>query len=598
MSGSKRKPVFRRLIRYTKPYTFWVALTVIASLVIAAIDIILAEYIKRLVDGQIQSASEIIKIIAVLLVVGIPCRYIIKYASARFSVKALRDLRNQLVRRIGDMPVSSVESKLSGDLVSRLTNDTAILQNFFIQQFANLFYLPVVFVGALVFLLMTSWKLVLSSIVLLPVGMAIAALLSNSMRSFSEELQKKVGGLNALAQDSIKGLPIMKAFNMQAVFIQKYSLLIQEAVNQSLKLERRYAALGPVGILSLSAPIVFVIIYGGHLISIGELNAGGIVLFLYLLTFIMQPIALVPAMFAQIEEASGAARRLFEALDWPSERQSGNSEPVSSKEIPVQFTNVTFSYNEDAPVLDQVSLELRTGEKVAIVGPSGGGKSTIFKLLCGFYEHQEGQGEIRVFGRSLHEWDLTSLRALLSMVSQESFLFPTTVAENIAYGHPDATREDVMKAAKAAHAHDFIMKLPEGYETVLQERGGGLSGGQKQRIAIARAFLKSAPILLMDEPTSALDTQSEALVQQALDQLMANSSVLVIAHRLSTVLSADRIIVLDHGRIVESGTHEELLQLNGVYKRLYLYQLSLDDETGSVSRLDERSEDNALKASV
>ncbi|MEW9701789.1 ABC transporter ATP-binding protein [Paenibacillus sp. SI8] len=590
---SKRSPVFRRLVRYVKPYSFWVAVTVVASLALAAVDIILGKYLERMVEGLIDSPLEILILIAGMILIGMPCRYLIKYASAKFSVKALRDLRNELINSISDMPVASVERKYTGDLLSRLTSDTGILQNFFIQHFANLFYLPVVFTGALIMLLLTSWKLVLSSLVLLPLGMAIAALLTNSMRSFSEQLRDKYGQLNALAQDSISGLSIIKAFNVQAVFFRKYSQLMQQAVNQSLKLERRYAALGPIAIISLSAPIVFVIIYGGRLIQQGELNAGGIILFLYLLAFILQPVSMAPTILAQIEEASGAARRLFEALDWPLERSGEAKEKVDLDSDPVLFEDLTFSYDGKTNVLEGVSFQLKKGETLAIVGASGGGKSTIFKLLCGFYEPEKGNGIISLFNRSVDDWDLTELRSQISVVSQDSYLFPTTVADNIGYGRINVSRAEIVAAAKAANAHEFIMQLPQGYETSLGERGGGLSGGQKQRIAIARAFLKEAPLLLLDEPTSALDTMSEALVQTALKQLMADRTVIVIAHRLSTVMQADRILVLDQGRIVESGTHDQLIQMNGVYKKLYLYQL-----TERADELQERGTDRVLQTGI
>lgn len=567
-----RRPVFLRLIRYVKPYSFWVAVTVIASLALAAIDIVLGKYLERLVNGSIGSFLEIVVWMTGMILVGLPCRYLIKYASAIFSVKALRDMRGEMIGRISGLPVATAERNLSGDLVSRLTSDTGILQNFFIQHFANLFYLPIVFTGALIILLLTSWKLVLSSLILLPVGMVIAALLTNSMQAFSKKLQENVGQLHALAQDSISGLAVIKAFHVHAFFLQKYSELMQQTVKMSLRLEKRYAALGPIAIMFMSAPIVFVILYGGYLIEHGELDAGGIILFLYLLGFILQPIGMAPALLAQIQEATGAARRLFEALDWPLEKDGESKQEFDAMSDPVIFDSVSFSYDGQTKVLDDVSFRVRKGETLAIVGASGSGKSTIFKLLCRFYEPEKADS-VKLFGRTLEDWKASELRSCLSVVAQDSYLFPITIAENIGYGRSDATREEIIAAAHAANAHEFITQLPKGYDTILGERGGSLSGGQRQRIAIARAFLKNAQLLLLDEPTSALDSMSEAFVQHALKQLMANTTVIVIAHRLSTVKQADRILVLDRGHIAESGTHDQLLELNGVYKKLYLYQL-------------------------
>ncbi|KAF6583540.1 ABC transporter ATP-binding protein [Paenibacillus sp. EKM211P] len=601
---------FRRLTRYIKPYNLWVFIAVISSLCLAAIDIILGKAIEQMAQGTFSSTQNMIYLVVGMTVIGMPCKFVMRYASARFSVSALRDLRGDLVHKFYDLPVSSVESKFTGDLVSRLTNNTALLQNFFIQQFANLFYLPLVFTASLTLLLLTSWKLVLASLALMPVGMIITSLMSKPIEKYSKELQEKIAHLNAVGQDAIGGIPIVKAFNMQAVLLKKYMVITEEVIKRGLRLEKRYAFITPVGVMMLATPIILVIVYGGYLIQQGELNAGGIVLFLYLISFILQPVAMLPTIISQMKEAGGAAKHLFEVLDWPDERQDGKITSISQDleeddaeskdDIPVvSFEHLTFGYNEGNTVLKEISFQVGQGETVAIVGASGGGKSTIFKLLCGFNEPGEHAGTVQLFGKNLTDWNLTSLRSHISMVSQESSLFPATIAENIGYGRLEATRKEIVEAAKAAHAHDFIVQLPEGYETLLSERGGGLSGGQKQRISIARALLKNAPLLLLDEPTSALDSQSEAQVQIAMNAAMQNRTVLVIAHRLSTVRQANRIIVLDQGSIVESGTHEELLGRDGVYRKLYLQNFEgQQTEENGYSLPEERSERRDLQAGV
>ncbi|MGS5019871.1 ABC transporter ATP-binding protein [Paenibacillus sp. JJ1683] len=601
---------FRRLTRYIKPYNLWVFIAVISSLCLAAIDIILGKAIEQMAQGTFSSTQNMIYLVVGMTVIGMPCKFVMRYASARFSVSALRDLRGDLVHKFYDLPVSSVESKFTGDLVSRLTNNTALLQNFFIQQFANLFYLPLVFTASLTLLLLTSWKLVLASLALMPVGMIITSLMSKPIEKYSKELQEKIAHLNAVGQDAIGGIPIVKAFNMQAVLLKKYMVITEEVVKRGLRLEKRYAFITPVGVMMLATPIILVIVYGGYLIQQGELNAGGIVLFLYLISFILQPVAMLPTIISQMKEAGGAAKHLFEVLDWPDERQDGKITSISQDlkeddaeskdDIPVvSFEHLTFGYNEGNTVLKEISFQVGQGETVAIVGASGGGKSTIFKLLCGFNEPGEHAGTVQLFGKNLTDWNLTSLRSHISMVSQEPSLFPATIAENIGYGRLEATRKEIVEAAKAAHAHDFIVQLPEGYETLLSERGGGLSGGQKQRISIARALLKNAPLLLLDEPTSALDSQSEAQVQIAMNAAMQNRTVLVIAHRLSTVRQANRIIVLDQGSIVESGTHEELLGREGVYRKLYLQNFEgQQTEENGYSLPEERSERRDLQAGV
>jgi subfamily B ATP-binding cassette protein MsbA len=605
---------------------------VIASLCLAAIDIILGKAIEQMAQGTFSSTQNMIYLVVGMTLIGMPCKFVMRYASARFSVSALRDLRGDLVHKFCDLPVSSVERKFTGDLVSRLTNNTAVLQNFFIQQFSNLFYLPLVFTASLILLLLTSWKLILASLALMPIGMIITSLMSKPIEKYSADLQEKIAHLNAVGQDAIGGIPIVKAFNMQAVLLKKYMVIMEEVVKRGLRLEKRYAAITPVGVMMLATPIILVIVYGGYLIQHGELNAGGIVLFLYLISFILQPIAMLPTIISQMKEAGGAAKHLFEVLDWQNERQDGEMTLVDQRRenraphleddadgeanrmseggaesddgvdgvAVVSFEHLTFGYDEGNTVLKDISFQAGQGDMVAIVGASGGGKSTIFKLLCGFNEPGEHAGTIQLFGKSLTDWNLTSLRSHISMVSQESSLFPATIAENIGYGRLEATREEIVEAAKAAHAHDFIVQLPEGYETLLSERGGGLSGGQKQRISIARALLKNAPLLLLDEPTSALDSQSEAQVQNAMNAVMQNRTVLVIAHRLSTVRQANRIIVLDQGSIVESGSHEELLGRDGVYRKLYLKNFEEEQHTAKNgnSLPEERSERRDLQAGV
>jgi subfamily B ATP-binding cassette protein MsbA len=605
---------------------------VIASLCLAAIDIILGKAIEQMAQGTFSSTQNMIYLVVGMTLIGMPCKFVMRYASARFSVSALRDLRGDLVHKFCDLPVSSVERKFTGDLVSRLTNNTAVLQNFFIQQFSNLFYLPLVFTASLILLLLTSWKLILASLALMPIGMIITSLMSKPIEKYSADLQEKIAHLNAVGQDAIGGIPIVKAFNMQAVLLKKYMVIMEEVVKRGLRLEKRYAAITPVGVMMLATPIILVIVYGGYLIQHGELNAGGIVLFLYLISFILQPIAMLPTIISQMKEAGGAAKHLFEVLDWQNERQDGEMTLVDQRRenraphleddadgeanrmseggaesddgvdgvAVVSFEHLTFGYDEGNTVLKDISFQAGQGDMVAIVGASGGGKSTIFKLLCGFNEPGEYAGTIQLFGKSLTDWNLTSLRSHISMVSQESSLFPATIAENIGYGRLEATREEIVEAAKAAHAHDFIVQLPEGYETLLSERGGGLSGGQKQRISIARALLKNAPLLLLDEPTSALDSQSEAQVQNAMNAVMQNRTVLVIAHRLSTVRQANRIIVLEQGSIVESGSHEELLGRDGVYRKLYLKNFEEEQHTAENgnSLPEERSERRDLQAGV
>lgn len=577
------KPIFFRLMAYIKPYSFWVLLTIVTSLTAAGVDIGMGKLIEQMVDSSSGTLLNSAGFIAILALIGVISKYLIKYASTRFSAYALRDLRNTVANHLENLPVSTVEKQQSGDLVSRLTNDTTVLQNFFIHHFANLFYMPVVFVSALTILLLTSWKLILFSLILLPVGIAVTAVLSRPISKYSEQLQEQLGAANAVTQDMIGGIPMVKAFNRQDTLFAKYSQVMQQVLSKSLLLEKRRALMSPISILLLSTPLIFMVTIGGYLIEKGELTSGNIIIFLYMFSFVLQPISMIPVLSTQVQEVTGAARRLFDVLDMPVEPDIRPSEDVDLNATPIEFENVTFSYDGQTNVLNGLSFGLQKKQTIALVGSSGCGKSTLFKLLCGFYEMTPGSGTIKVLGRPLHEWSLKQLRSQISLVSQDTHLFPGTIAENIGFGNLHATRDDIVRVAKEANAHDFIMQQPEGYETVIGERGS-LSGGQKQRIAIARALLKDAPILLLDEPTSALDTHSEAIVQEAIERVMKDRAVLVITHRLTTIDKADCVIFMSDGQIVECNTHEKLIRSNGPYKKLYFKQFGLQEGTASADR--------------
>ncbi|MBG9940868.1 ABC transporter ATP-binding protein [Brevibacillus formosus] len=573
----KKEPVFGWVLSYVKPYRGWVLICIIASLLVAVADIWMGILIKTMVEhtNSFDKLVSIALIIFCLTIVGFLSKYFITYSAARFSSRAMRDLKNSMVSHLEKIPMSTMDKYHSGDLVSRLTTDAQILQSFLQKHFFQFFYLPVVFVGALGLLLTINWKLIIFSVAILPVAIAITGWMSRPIQKYSEQMQDHLGQTNAIAQDTLSGIHMVKAFQLEGVLYRKYHAGMKQVLKNAFQAEKKRAWMTAPGILLFSSPILFFVAYGGYLIQVGELDLGSLVIFSYLLHFIIEPLSLAPVLFAQVQEISGAAKRLQEIFSQPVEQNDQPAILVDPQAIPVQFENVTFGY-EQARILDHVSFTLYPNKTVALVGASGSGKSTIMKLLCGFYQMEPGNGRLNVFGHSMSDWNMTDMRSYLSMVSQETTLFPVSIAENISYGRIHATQDEIIAAAKAANAHDFIMELPQGYQTKVGERGSRLSGGQKQRLAIARAILKDAPILLLDEPTSALDTESEALVQEALENVMKNRTVLVIAHRLSTIKDADEVLVLEQGQIVERGTHYDLLAQGGVYTRLYQKQFATE----------------------
>ncbi|MFS0916577.1 ABC transporter ATP-binding protein [Brevibacillus sp. 179-C 1.1 NHS] len=573
------KSVFRWVLTYVKPYRNWVLICIIASLMVAAADIWMGILIKNMVDhtNDFNKLISMALIIFCLTIVGFLSKYFITYSAARFSSRAMRDLKNSMASHLEKVPMSTMDKYHSGDLVSRLTSDSQIVQSFLQQHFFQLFYLPVVFIGALGLLLTINWKLIIASVAILPIAILITGSMSRPLQKYSEQMQDHLGRTNSIAQDTLSGIHMVKAFRLEDIMYRKYSTGMDQVLKNGILAEKKRAWMTAPGILLFSAPILFFVAYGGYLIQTGELNLGSLVIFSYLLHFIIEPLSLAPVLFAQVQETSGAAKRLQEVFLQPIEQNDHPIIPVDPAAIPVQFENVTFAYDK-VNILDNVSFTLHHNKTVALVGASGSGKSTLLKLLCGFYRMEPGSGSLKVFEHSMTDWNVAEMREYLSLVSQDTTLFPVSIAENISYGRIHAKRDEIIAAAKAANAHDFIMELPEGYETKVGERGSRLSGGQKQRIAIARAILKDAPILLLDEPTSALDTESEALVQEALENVMKDRTVLVIAHRLSTIKDADEVLVLEQGHIVERGTHYDLLAQGGVYTRLYHKQFATDEQ--------------------
>jgi ABC-type multidrug transport system fused ATPase/permease subunit len=360
----------------------------------------------------------------------------------------------------------------------------------------------------------------------------------------------------------------------------KFRVITEDVLDKKLKTDRRCMAIAPISMVLGVVPNMSCILYGGYLTVKGQITPGELLTFTYLLGFLIGPVASIPNMIIGIKVTIESAKRIIEILEEPEERQIGEGFEIRESDKLVEFTDVSYSYDNERHVLNNFNLVLKKGKMTALVGFSGSGKSTVCKLLCGFYEQYEGQ--IKIYGKDLKEWSLKEVRRQISLMSQDTFLFPCSIYENIAYGKIDATRQQITETAKMAKADEFIRNLPEGYDTIIGERGSTLSGGQRQRIAIARSILKNAPILLLDEPTSALDIQSEAMVQDELEHFVKDKTVLVIAHRLSTIKNADEIIVMNEGYVVGRGTHQELIKKNDIYKQLYFKQFSFKEQEGDI----------------
>lgn len=485
-------------------------------------------------------------------------------------------VRELLAKKVIALPVKELDQRHTGDVLTRMTNDMQLVRGFVNLTLVELIFIPLSALGALALLLSIHWKLTLICILVVPITVLLGAVASGPIAQYTRRLQEQIGLNNVLIQDTITGIEVTRAFNMQATMGKRYEEIIQRVRFWNFKLVFFRSILQFLNGLSWLTPFIICFGLGGYWAIKGEMTAGQVIAFINLLNPLAGPIGEIPGILGQMRGQMEGAKRVLEILALPDERQTGESFPVQNQGTVISVKDVHFGYKTDECVLRGLTFDVKAGEKVAIVGQSGSGKSTIIKLLQGYYDNYEGQ--IQIYHHEMNEWNLQELRKNISFVSQDSYLFPGTIRENITYGKVDSSEEQVMAAAEEANAHPFICKLQNGYETSVGEFGDKLSGGQKQRISIARAILKEAPIILLDEATSALDSHSEYMVQEALDKYMKQGkTALIIAHRLSTIQKADRILVVDQGCIVEQGTHDELLNRDGVYRKLYLRQLAAQE---------------------
>jgi len=570
--------ILKRFLVLLKPHWIWILIALVMSVVAAQAEVNQADFVKKILDGALggnynEMISNLLNM-AGFIIITVIGTFFVRYALGRLGTFAMYDLRKKIVHHIKKIKVSEMEKNHTGDLISRMTSDASVVQGFLQEDMFVLFYQPVLFIGTFIGLIMINWKMFLLSLVFTGATTVLTLLVMAPLGIYSKKLQKGIGDMLASAQDTIGGIQIIKAFNLTKPIIKKIEGFVGFVLKITLKMEVMMGFIMPLMFAIQLLPLAVTVMIGGYLTVRGEISLSVLVKYVYLLSLFTDSASELSGIFSKLAGVSGAGGRMFEILDYEKEREDGQSYNEEIKDNVIELDNVTFKYDEtlDKTVLSNMGFSLQKGNITALVGASGCGKSTVLKLLTGFYEPSEGQ--IRVYGKDVSKWNLNELRSKIALVSQDTFLFPGSVAENIAYGRVDATMGDIIKAAKMANIHDFIMTLPEGYNTQVGERGSKLSGGQKQRMSIARAVLKDAPILLLDEATSALDTESEALVQEALEKFMVGRTVLVIAHRFSTIKNASSIVVIDEGKVVESGSHDELMSINGIYSQLYTRQFA------------------------
>lgn len=522
--------------------------------------------------------SEALMKICFLVLMAFFLKNIFNYLQAYFMTYveygAMKDLRDQAYQHLHQLPMSFFKKERVGNLISRFTNDVTIVQASITAAFLNLIREPLTIIVFLLIALSISWQLTIMALIVLPFTMLIIWWIGLKLRKQSGKIQQKMADITSILQETISGVKIVKAFGMEHYENKKFLRETQNYFRLILKIVR---------VRNLSSPLteflsviigVFIIYYGGILVlQENTLKASEFLGFLFAIFQLMPPIKELSSVNNRIQESSAAGDRIFEILDTkPNISDYENSKVKDKFEKSIKFENVTFLYEDSVePVLTDISFTVEKGEILALVGPSGGGKSTLVDLIPRFYDPTSGK--IFIDGIDLRDIKIQNLRKLMGIVTQETFLFNESIRNNIAYGLQDCPLEKIIEAAITANAHNFILEMPEGYDTVIGERGVKISGGQRQRLSIARAILKNPDIMIFDEATSSLDNESEILVQEAIERMMVNRTTVVIAHRLSTIRNAHRILVLDRGKIVQLGNHEDLIaDEKGLYRKFYEMQ--------------------------
>ncbi len=575
--------LYLRLLKNILPYRwrlFWAGICTICA---SAAMVYLPWIIKNIVDQVLQDKNvERLTYIALSIIVVFILRgffsygqhYLMSYVGQRVVI----DMRQQAFEKLQRLPMSFYDKNKTGTIMSYVTNDVSALQTALVDNVVELVTESVVLVASIAAMIYLDWKLFLFTAATFPFVLLFIDYFGKKIRKSGAQIQSVVADITSVLQESVSSARVVKSFVREDYEIQRFGKENMDNFYANMKNVRLNAILTPVIELVAAIGVTAILWYGGNSVIKGYITAGSLVAFLTYAVNISNPIKRLSKVIAAIQKALAAAQRVYDLLDLPETVQNAEG----AVELPpvqgvVEFKYVDFAYNEGEPILADINFASQPGQVVAFVGPSGAGKSTIASLLPRFYDITGG--EITIDGYDIRKVTLQSLREQVGIVPQETLLFNGSVYDNILYGRLDATKEEVEAAAKAANAHDFIMELPNGYESMLGDRGVNISGGQRQRIAIARAILKNPKILILDEATSALDTEAERVVQEALDRLMVGRTSFVIAHRLSTVKNADQILVLDKGRIIESGSHDELLALGGLYA--HLYQIQYRDKENS-----------------
>ena len=574
--------LYKRILSYIKPYLHILSIALLCTMLAAAGNLYLPWIFRDMIDKVLNAKDYyMLNVISASIVVIFLLRGIFLYGQnylmSYVGQHVIIDIRSEVFRKLQRLSMSFYDKNKTGTIMSYVTNDVNALQGAMVDNTIELVTEGIILIGSVCAMVYLDWKLTLFTILTFPVVLYFMNYFGKKIRRSGGQIQAATADITSVLQESVSSARVVKSFVREQYEIERFERENEANLKANLKNAKYMATLTPTIEFVAALGVTLILWYGGNNVIAGETTAGSLVAFLAYAVNISNPIKRITRVSGNIQKALAAAQRVFDVLDLREEVQ----DLPDAKALPavtgnVSFEHVTFSYNAGDEILHDLSFEAKPGQAIGLVGPSGAGKSTVASLLPRFYDCDAGT--IRIDGTDIRHVTLDSLRNQVGIVPQETILFNGSVYDNILYGRLDATKEEIEAAAKAANAHDFIMELPEGYNTMLGDRGVNISGGQRQRIAIARAILKDPRILILDEATSALDTESERVVQEALNRLMVGRTSIIIAHRLSTIKNADRILVLDKGKLAEDGTHEELMAENGLYAHLYQIQYRTNTE--------------------
>lgn len=570
MKKNKKENIFAWLHSFTKQYTGIMYAGIVCAFLAAGSEIVsvyaLEEFVNHIFCEERKIYLNLIGYAVILLAVGSIAKYFMIKNSRTFAAGSIAKLKSQLALHMQKSLIKDIESKNTGQRVSEFTNNINLIERYYSEFINTYLYTPLMVVIVCIYLLIVNWKLLLISVCVMPISVGLSKVVSKPMEQYAGNYFEKLGEANNLLKENIEGVEVVKSFTLQNLFQNRYHYMMKKAFKENMKLARQESLMMPFVIISYELPYVVCAVAGGYLATYkGSLQVGDIVAFLQLLSFLVNPMSQLSNIISDLSKVKGTSSEIKASME--NELESDGEFQPKKNSLAIEFKDVSFGYNKDQKVLEHFTLKLEKNKKIALVGRSGSGKSTILNLISGFCFSDEGS--VSVLGQEINASNIESARKYISRVDQDTFLFNDTIRQNILYGNLDASEETLNEVLRKAELDGFINELPQRLGTVLNENGKNVSGGQRQRLAIARAFIKNAPILILDEPTASLDGYTQEMIQKSIEELAKGVTTITVAHRLSTIKDYDEIIVMHEGRIIERGSHKELLDMNGYYKQLY-----------------------------